>query len=122
MQESGLICDSRTIKDWSFGRPSILQSCRMIQWLAHCLVKVVKRSLDDTEVKLLFEKGEPEHMEIPRGVLQDNPPAKASRDSVRKERISIRLEPVIDQRFDEISKEAVEQDQDRVSVMVPNRS
>ena len=36
---------------------------------------------------------------------------------MRKERISIRLELVIDQRFDGIPKEAVEQDQDREALI-----
>ena len=36
---------------------------------------------------------------------------------MREERISLRMEPVIDQRFDEISKEAVEQDQDRQALV-----
>ena len=43
-------------------------------------------------------------------VLENNPAAKAGRHPVRKQRISIRLERVIDQqRFDGISNEAVEQ-------------
>ena len=36
---------------------------------------------------------------------------------MREERISIRLELVIDQRFDGFSKEAVEQDQDREALI-----
>ena len=33
---------------------------------ANCLVKVVKRNVDDTEAEILFAKGEPEQREVPR--------------------------------------------------------
>ena len=54
-------------------------------------------------------------------VLKDNPAVKAGQDLVRKERIQTRLKPVFDQRSDGMSKEAVEQNQDRqapISVLV----
>ena len=44
--------------------------------------------------------------------MKGNTAAKVGEDSVRKERM-MRLKPVIDQRFDGISQEAVEQDKDR---------
>ena len=42
---------------------------------------------------------------------------KAGRDPAHKERISMRLAPVIGQRYDGISKEAVEQHQDRQALI-----
>ena len=41
---------------------------------ANCLVKVVKRNVDDTKVEILFEKGEPEQREVPRIVHQKKKP------------------------------------------------
>ena len=71
-------------------------------------MKDVKRNLDDTEAEILFEKDQPERREVLRVVSKGNLSVSAGR-----ERISMRLEPVLDQRCDAISKEAVEQDQDR---------
>ena len=75
--------------------------------LADCLVQTVRRNLDDTEVEILCEKKktELERREVLLIVLLENPAyAKAGRDLVREERISLRLEPVCDQRFDGIPK------------------
>ena len=80
-----------------------------------------KRNLDDTEAEILYENEQPENREVHRVILKDNPDVKIGQDSVRKGRISRRLKPVIDQRFDGVSEEAIEQDQDRqafVSMLV----
>ena len=74
-------------------------------------------SKDDTEAEILFEKEQPEQREIPRVVFKDNPAPKVEEDSVRKERTSMMLKPVIDQRSCGISKQAVEQDQDRQALI-----
>ena len=88
---------------------------------ADCLVKVVKRNLDDTEVEIRYDKEQPAQREIPCMVLKDNLAVKVRQDSVRKDRISMSLKPVVDRRFDGISKEAVQEDQYRqvlVSIVV----
>ena len=52
--------------------------------------------------------------EIPRVVLKDHPADPSwARASVRKKIVSLVLKPAVDQRFDGMSKEAVEKDQDR---------
>ena len=56
---------------------------------AGCVVKGVKRNLDDTEAESVFEKAQLEQREVLHVVLKDKPPAKFGRDLVRKERISI---------------------------------
>ena len=66
-----------------------------------CLVKVVTRNLDDTEAEIL------------RVILKENPAAKGGEDLIRKERISMRLKSVIDQRSGGIPQEVIEQDKDR---------
>ena len=57
-----------------------------------------------------MKKDQLERREPPRVALQDNLAVKAGRDPVRKGRTSMRLKPVVDQRFDGMSKESVEQD------------
>ena len=85
---------------------------------ADCLEKVVKRNLDDTVAEILFEKEEPERREVPHILLQETPAyVEAVRNPVRDERISLTLEPMIDQRFDEIPKAAVEQHQGRQALI-----
>ena len=55
------------------------------------------------EAEILHEKGEPEQRTNPRSRLQENPAcARARRDHVREERISLRLELVIDQQDERI--------------------
>ena len=58
-----------------------------------------------------------EQRELPRVVVMEYTVVKVGQDSVRKERISMRLKPVIDQRFDGIATEAFAQDQDRQSLI-----
>ena len=58
-----------------------------------------------------------EQRELPRVVVMDDTAVKVGQDSVRKERISMRLKPVIDQRFDGIATEAFAQDQDRQALI-----
>ena len=70
-----------------------------------------------TEAELLYEKEKSEQRRVLRNAGQENPAAKTGRDPVRKERSSIRLELVIDQRFDGIPKEAFEQDQNRQALI-----
>ena len=84
----------------------------------HFLVKVVRRKLDDAEVEILCEK---EQAGQSRVILKDDPAASWRRFSLRKERISMRLKPVIDERFDGYSTETDEHEQDRqalVSILV----
>ena len=58
-----------------------------------------------------MKKDQLEQREPPYVALQDNPAVKAGRDPVRIGRTSMRLKPVVDKRFDGMSKESVEQDQ-----------
>ena len=44
---------------------------------ADCLVKAVKRNLDDTEAEILYDKQQPEDSDFPRVVLKDNSAAKS---------------------------------------------
>ena len=69
---------------------------------ADCLVKVSKRDLDDTEAEILCEKEEPEQREALRIRAQENPTYKL--DEICARRISLRMNPVIDQRFDVFQK------------------
>ena len=85
------------IKGWTFWQTINNAIIPYDSMPACCFVKVVKRSLDDTEAEILNDKGEPEQREAPRAVLQEDPAAKAGRDPVREERISIRLESVTEQ-------------------------
>ena len=79
---------------------------------ADCLVKIAERNLDDTEAELLHKKRH-EQRELPRVIVMDDTAVKVGQDSVRKERVSMRLKPDIDQRFDGIATEAFAQDQNR---------
>ena len=47
---------------------------------ADCLVKVVRRNLDDTEAEILYENEQPEERDVPRVDLKDNPAVKAERE------------------------------------------
>ena len=83
---------------------------------ADCLVKIAERNLDDTDAELLLKKTH-ERRELPRVVVMDDTAVKVGQDSARKERISMRLKPGIDQRFDGIATEAFAQDQDRQALI-----
>ena len=82
---------------------------------ADCLVKIAGRNLDDTDAENL--KKNHEQRELPRVVVMDDTAVKVGQDSVRKERISMRLKPGIDQRFDGIATEVFAQDQDRQALI-----
>ena len=113
MQKIGLICDSRKTKAWNSGKP--FQNAIMLydSMPPGCLVKVVEGNLDDTEAESLHEKEQPEDREVHRVILVDNSAAESGDDSTLTERISMRVKPAIDQRFDGVSKEVLEQDQDK---------
>ena len=87
--------------------------------LAVCLVNGVKRNLDSTKAEILCEK-----------LTRISTKRKSSHNTARKPRLcesgerscatrknSLRLEPVIDQRFDGIPKHALEQDQNRQTLI-----
>ena len=72
-----------------------------------------KRNLDDTAAEILHEKEQLEDKEVRRVILKESPAAKGGEASISKQRISMRLKPDIEQRFDGISQEAIEEDQEK---------
>ena len=68
---------------------------------------MVNRNLDDAVAESLYSKGKL----LPFGHRKIRPVNRAGIDSAREERLSLRVNPVIDQRFDRIQTEAVDQDQ-----------
>ena len=74
---------------------------------------MARRNLDDTEAEILCQKTEPEQREAPLLRLQGNSgDDRVGRNPLREETISLRLDPVVGQRFDGIPKEVANQDQE----------
>ena len=65
--------------------------------LAHCLVQVIERSLDDTEAEVLYESDDCGPRMVLRVTHLENIAVKDTRDHpARKKRISVRVKPDID--------------------------
>ena len=83
---------------------TVNNAIRLCDSIPACLVKVVKRNLDDTEVEVLYEKEQLAHREVHRVILKENSAAKRRRRFYTLIEISMRLKPVIAQRYDGVSK------------------
>ena len=65
------------------------------------------------QTEILYEKEKPEQRDSSRGIEGQSSCQSWARASVRKKSVSMVFKPAVDQRFDGMSKEAVEKDQDR---------
>ena len=104
--------------------PKLAQDKRLIFWQsmsnainlyesvpADCLVKVVRRKLDDTEAELLYQKRAPQLKEAPLIVLKETPLlGTARRDPLRG--VPVSLVSKIDPRLDGLPQAVVDKDQD----------
>ena len=103
------------IKAWNSGRQNN-ETVLYGSMPTDCLVKAVKRNLDDRECEFLYAEEQPGDREIHRIILKKSA-SKMDKISLCNEKISMKLKPGTDQRYDAASEAAGEQDEGQQSLV-----